>query len=238
MTSSSLATPAREKERSFRFLSAADVSAEAILRLLSESFAREPMAAALGVKPQDLAPLIALFLPQCRSNGLSVVAVPADDLETLAGVFLVRDFRAPLPEGVMDHSWFQPIAEALMAVGTAYEAAHADLGLGEVADLWMVGTDPRFARRGLATRLFRLCVGLAAGHGFTRCVTECTGYYSQSAARRAGFTEVSRLAYRDFRSGGRPVFADIAAPHAHLVFYERAFSSAKPYSSRVMRPRQ
>lgn len=227
MTNSLLAASAPQKERSFHFLTAADVSPDAMLRLLSESFAREPMAAALGATAKDLAPLIARFLPECRSNGLSVVAVPADEPETLAGVFLVRDFKAPMPEGVMDHSWFEPVAEALMAVGEAYEAAHPGVGLGNVADLWMVGTDPRFARQGLATRLFRLCIGLAAGHGFGRCVTECTGYYSQSAAVRAGFTEVNRLRYRDFRFGGRPVFAGITAPHADLVFYERAFSSAK-----------
>jgi hypothetical protein len=45
--------------------------------------------------------------------------------------------------------------------------------------------------------------------------------HSQSAARRAGFDEVARLAYRDFRCEGRAVFAAVPAPHTHLVLYEK-----------------
>jgi len=194
-----------------------------IARILTESFVREPMSTALGVSAGDLAPLVELFMPECTTNGLSVVAVPEDDPETVAGVFISRDFKSPLPAGVPDaFPWFLPVAEALGSVDAAYEARRPDLAPGDAVDLWMVGVAaPRFVRRGIANTLFALCSDLARERGFERCVTECTGHYSQSAARRAGFHEVARVAYRDFRFGGKPVFADVPAPHTHLVLYEK-----------------
>jgi len=194
-----------------------------IVRILSESFRREPMSSALGASASDLAPLTELFMPECTTNGLSVVAVPEDDPQTVAGVFISRDFKSPLPDGVPDRfPWFLPIAEALGSVDAAYEAQRPELALGDAVDLWMVGVAaPKFVGRGIANTLFELCTDLARERGFGRCVTECTGHYSQSAARRAGFAEVARLAYRDFRFEGRPVFADVPSPHTHLVLYEK-----------------
>ena len=103
----------------------------------------------------------------------------------------------------------------------AYEARRPESGRGDAVDLWMVGVDARFTRRGIANRLFQICSHLARDGGFKRCVTECTGHYSQAAAQRAGFKEMARLAYREFRFEGRPVFARIGPPHTHLVLYEK-----------------
>src|SRR5438045_3121586 len=86
------------EEAGFRYAVATERFGEAMVRVLSASFAREPMGAALGVSARDLSPLIARFMPECTRNGLSVVAVPVDDPETLAGVFISRDFKSPLPE--------------------------------------------------------------------------------------------------------------------------------------------
>lgn len=210
-------------EGGFRYFNASDVPAAEIVRLLAGSFAREPMAAALGVGAPELAGLIERFMPECRTNGLSVVAVPETSPDTLAAAFLSRDFKSRVPEGLaQDFPWFAPVGEALAHVGAAYEARHPGLAPGEAADLWMVGTDPRFAGRGIAARLFRICAELARENGFRRCVTECTGRYSQKAAERAGFTEVARLAYAAFRFEGGPLFAGVPAPHAHLAIYDRA----------------
>lgn len=85
----------------------------------------------------------------------------------------------------------------------------------------MVGTDAHYARRGIASRMFMLCMRLARERGFRRCVTECTGHYSQLAARRAGFEEITRLSYKEFRFEGNAVFADIPLPHTHLAFFEK-----------------
>ena len=81
----------------------------------------------------------------------------------------------------------------------------------------------QFARKGIASALFRICANLARDRGFKRCVTECTGRYSQTAARKAGFQERARLAYRDFLFDGRSVFARIEAPHTYLILFEREF---------------
>jgi ribosomal protein S18 acetylase RimI-like enzyme len=211
------------EEAGFRYSIATEERRDEIVRVLSESFCREPMGVALRVAASDVAPLIARFMPECTSNGLSVIAAPADEPETVAGVFISRDFKSPLPEGVPEEfPWFLPIGQALMTVDEAYEAKRSDLKVGDAVDLWMVGVaEARFARRGIASRLFRICSGVARDSGFMRCVTECTGHYSQTAAQRAGFKEVARLAYKEFRFQGRPVFADIDPPHTHLVLYER-----------------
>ena len=212
------------EENGFRYAIATEESGAAIGRILSASFAREPMATALGVSADDLAPLVACFLPECTTNGLSVLAAPVDEPGTVAGVFICRDFKAPPPPGVIeDFPWFHPAGAAITAVDEAYEAQRPGLGLGDAVDLWMVAVTPgsRFARRGIARTLFRVCVDLARARGFARCVTECTGHYSQTAARKTGFEERARLAYRDFRFHGRSVFAAIPPPHTHLIFFEK-----------------
>jgi hypothetical protein len=211
------------EEDGLRYSIATGARREQIVGVLSESFCREPMGLALGVSASDLAPLIERFMPECTSNGLSVIAVPTDEPQTVAGVFISRDFKSPLPEGVPDEfPWFLPIGAALGTVDEAYEAQRPDLRPGDAVDLWMVGVAaPRFTRRGIANTLFRVCSDLARQSGIRRCVTECTGRYSQAAAQRAGFKEVARLAYRDFRFEGRPVFAGIGSPHVHLVLYEK-----------------
>jgi len=210
----------------FRYEVATEQFSDAIVRVLSESFSREPMSAALGISARDYGPLIARFMPECTTNGLSVIAVPVDDPNTLAGVFICRDFKSPLPNGIPeDFPWFSPIAEALMTVDEAYEAKRLGLTLGEAVDLWMVGVPPgsRFAKKGIASTIFRVAADLGRSSGFKRCVTECTGDYSQTAARKNGFQERARLSYRDFRFEGRAVFAVIEAPHSHLILFEREF---------------
>jgi hypothetical protein len=212
------------EERGFRYSIATEKFADAIVRVLSESFSREPMTAALGISARELEPLAARFMPECTTNGLSVIAAPADDPGKLAGVFICRDFKSPMPEGFSD-PWFNPIGAALMTVGEAYEAQRPGLTLGDAVDLWMVAVPPggRFAKKGIASTLFRVSADLARSRGFKRCVTECTGYYSQTAARKAGFLERARLAYRDFRFEGRKVFAGIQPPHTHVILFEREF---------------
>lgn len=210
------------EEGGLRYLSASGARSESVVRVLSESFSREPMARALGATARDLAPFVRRFMPECTSNGLSVVTVLDDDPDTVVGAFLSRDFKSPVPEDILhDCPWFLPVAQALMSIGEIYETRHPRLERGEVADLWMVGTDARFAQRGIASRMFGLCTRLARERGFRRCVTECTGQYSQMAARRAGFEEVARLSYREFRFEGKALFAGIPLPHTHLAFYER-----------------
>ena len=193
---------------------------------LGKSFANEPMTSTLGVSAQEFAGLAERFIPECLSNQLSVVAVADDGSEQVAGVLICRDFKAPMPAGIPgEFPWFLPIAEALVKVDSAYEVARPNLRLGEVIDLWMLAVDTeRFGKRGIGSRLLNLATAVARESGAARCVAECTGAFSQAAARRAGFAEMARLSYRDFMYDGRNVFAGVPAPHTHLIFYEREFS--------------
>jgi hypothetical protein len=167
-----------------------------VVDVLSESFSREPMSVALGLSVCDFRPLVARFMPECTTNGLSVIAMPVDQPDTLAGVFICRDFKSPLPEGVPEEfPWFRPIAEALMTVDDAYEAKRPAIRLGEAVDLWMVGVSPG-GQLAIANTLFRVSAELGREQGFKRCVTECTGQYSQMAARKAGSQERARYPIR------------------------------------------
>jgi ribosomal protein S18 acetylase RimI-like enzyme len=219
------ATQTLAEEGGFRYSVATAKFGDAIVDVLSESFSREPMSAALGLSARALEPIVASFMPECSTNGLSVIAVPVDDPGTLAGVFINRDFKSSMPDAIPGNRRFSPIGEVLMKVDEMYEATRPGLTPGDAVDLWMAGVPPgsRFARRGIASALFRVSADLARSRGFKRCVTECTGHYSQTAARKAGFQERTRLAYRDFRYEGRAVFAGIEPPHTHVILFEREF---------------
>lgn len=195
---------------------------EAMARLLAASFTHEPMSRALGLTRTELHELVSRFIPECTANRLSVIAVAERSPDELAGVFINRDFTAPLPAGVPDDfPRFAPVFDALMSVDEQYEAQVADLEPGQAVDLWMVGVDGRFSRRGVARNLFRLSVHIARNQAFERCITECTGDFSQRAALDAGFQERACIVYRDFRFEGCPVFASIPEPHLKVGLYER-----------------
>jgi hypothetical protein len=192
-----------------------------MVRILAEGFCREPMATALSARPEQMSQMAELFVPECASNGLSVIATPVHEPQALAGVFICRDFKAPAPAAMEKLDWLMPAMMALMAVDEEYERGRPALAAGDAVDLWMVAVDARFTGRRISNVLFDLCPGLAKQQGYKLCVTECTGHFSQSAARRAGFREAARLAYADYRFDGQALFADIPAPHSHLVLFEK-----------------
>ena len=201
---------------------AAEEHSEAMARLLAASFTHEPMSRALGLTATELYEFASRFIPECTANHLSVIVVSERSPDELAGVFINRDFKAPLPPGVpADFPRFAPIIDALVSVDEQYEAQVADLQPGQAVDLWMVGVDGRFSRRGVAGNLFRLSARIAQDQAFERCVTECTGDFSQRAALDAGFQERACVMYKDFHFEGRPVFASVPEPHLKVGLYER-----------------
>jgi hypothetical protein len=212
----------RENGISYRL--AREEHAATMARLLGQSFTQEPMSRALGLTAEELGAFAARFMPECTSNGLSVIAVPQEQPRQIVGVFINRDFKAPLPPGVPeDFPRMSPIIHALVSVDEQYEAQRPGLQVGQAVDLWMVGVDLRgpFAHHGIARNLFRLSVEVVRERGFERCVTECTGHFSQRCALATGFEERARVPYKEFLFEGRPVFASIPAPHEKVVLYER-----------------
>jgi hypothetical protein len=123
-------------ENSYQYRVLSPEFSDRIVSILSEGFAREPMGAALDLSPEYLAPLFARFIPECTANGLSVMATPIEEPETVAGVFLCRDFKSPFPEGILqDFPRFAPIAGALGTVDEAYESQRPGIAIGDAVDL-------------------------------------------------------------------------------------------------------
>ena len=211
------------REHGIRYEIADQRIAAPVTERLGVSFANEPMTATLGASAGDFGALAATFIPECLSNNLSVVAMADDGSERVAGVLINRDFKSPMPASVPnDFEWFLPIYEALVIVDSAYEVKRPTAGMGETIDFWMLAVDAdRFGRRGIGGTLLRLSTELAKAAGFARGVCECTGHFSQSAARKAGFSEMSSVAYKDFTYKGDKVFAAVPDPHTHLIFFER-----------------
>ena len=113
-------SPLLLEAQGIRYAIANETFGGAIIELLSECFSREPMSAALGLSARELASVGARLIPECTNNGLSVIAMPADHSETLAGAFICRDFKSPPPAGVPgDFPWFSPIAELRMTIDDA-----------------------------------------------------------------------------------------------------------------------
>lgn len=201
---------------------------DAMTRLLASSFTHEPMGRALGLTAAELHEFVSRFVPECTVNGLSVIAVSERSPDELVGVSLNRDFKSPLPPGVPDDfARFAPIFAALSQVDEQYEAQLQGVQLGQALQLWMVGVELSggFTRRGVGGNLFRVSAQLAADRAFHRCLSECTSYFSQRCALRAGFDERTELMYKDFLFDGLPVFAAIPEPHLALGLYERILPS-------------
>jgi len=211
----------RENGVLYRLAGTAD--SDAMTDLLGRSFTEEPMSKALGLSAAELSAFAARFIPECTKNGLSVVAISEASPERLVGVFINRDFKSPLPPGMLDDfPRLSPVFRALDSIDEEYEAQVPGLSLGQVVDLWMVAVElgGPFARRGIATNLFRLSVEVARERGFERCVSECTGHFSQRCALANGFEERAHVVYKDFVFEGRNVFASVPEPHRKLALYE------------------
>ena len=214
------------RDQGIRYQIADERWAPQVTARIGDSFASEPMTASLGATAADFGALAARFIPECLSNQLSVVAVSLKKSERVAGALINRDFKSPMPAGVpSDFSWFVPMVEALTIIDSAYEAKKPTRDKGETIDFWMLAVDAeRFGRRGIGGTLLRLSTEVARQRGFRRGVAECTGHYSQSAARKAGFAEMASVAYSDFTYQGKKVFAGIPAPHTHLMFFEKGLA--------------
>lgn len=87
----------------------------------------------------------------------------------------------------------------------------------------MVGVDPAYRSKGVATDLIRRSVLLAGTMGFTGLMTEATGAFSQKAFRRLGMVKTSSIVYRDFEYEGRKPFAEMNPVHPELAMMKKKF---------------
>lgn len=204
---------------------------QGVLEVLTRAFVNEPSTAGQSIGRPGYAQwrrFTDLYMDECAANGLSIVALDGRDGKSVAGAFINRDFlRPPDPrffEFFDDASAFGPIAKALEIIDEAWFAKHPEIHrtqTGRVADLWMVGVDPEYRGRGIASTLARLSLDRVARAGFEYAVIECTGAFSQRAMEAAGCTPVFELPYSDFLWKGEAVFRNVPPPHTRWVIYEK-----------------
>jgi len=87
----------------------------------------------------------------------------------------------------------------------------------------MVGVDPTFRGKGMATDLIRRSILLAGVMGFTGIMTEATGKYSQKAFSTIGMLKVNSVIYSDFEYEGRKVFENMEPVHTDITFMKKKF---------------
>ena len=215
------------KESGFLFARAEERHGESVNNILASAFFHEPMGQVLGLSEQDWWDFVRYFIPECMNNGLSVIAVPEDRPDILAGAIVTRDFRSPLPEGFPGGlEGFAPILRALESIDEEYEAMRPGIPFGDTLDLWMLGVshDAPYLHKGLSHLLIKVALEVAKKKGYRYAVGECTGHFSQHGAVDAGFKERARVVYKDFEFEGKRVFENMPEPHRTFGFYEMDLS--------------
>ena len=92
---------------------------------------------------------------------------------------------------------------------------------GNVVDLWMIAVAPEARNQGIANHLTRLSLEVAKAKGFELAIIECTGFFSQSAAEKAGFKPMSELYYIDYKVDGEIPLQEVPSPHVKMIIYEK-----------------
>jgi ribosomal protein S18 acetylase RimI-like enzyme len=157
-----------------------------------------------------------------------VVALDANDMETVAGALINRDFLNPLPLGftnlIRDPSPFAPLINALDIIDEAWFKMHPEIKRDEqdkVADLWMVGVHPEYRDCGIASNLALHSLEHVARAGFEYAIVECTGAFTQRLFKKVGCSPVFALPYKDLLWKGEAVFRNVPPPHTKWEIYEK-----------------
>jgi len=213
---------------------------QGVSAVLTRAFVDEPSTAGQAIGRPSYAhwrQFTEMYMDECSTNGLSIVALDGRDGGTVAGAFINRDFlRPPDPsfaELFTESSPFGPVAKALEIIDEAWFAQHPEIDrtrTGRVVDLWMVGVHPGYRGCGIAAELTRRSLQRVAQAGFEYAVIECTGAYSQRLMAEAGCTPVFELPYADFFWKGEAVFKNVPPPHTKWVICEKKLNCPIPYS--------
>jgi len=87
----------------------------------------------------------------------------------------------------------------------------------------MVGVDPSYRGKGVATDLIRRSILLAGCMGFSGIMTEATGKFSQKAFSTIHMLKTNSVLYRDFEYEGKKVFEDMDPIHPEIAFMKKKF---------------
>lgn len=178
-------------------------------------------------------------MQQLRS-GLSVVATEGPGGRVVGSCLnrtLHRDYLAE--DACQDHQHQEPddlpedplvpnVVRLLTTVHRQLDLFTA-FGVDEIFELGLASVEPSHAGRGIASRMMRLSLELAARRGLLAAKADCTGTASARAALRAGLAAVLRLPYRAYRPGGRLVFHNTGEGNPELTVVAARLQPTPPY---------
>ena len=138
----------------------------------------------------------------------------------MVGALLTEDFASTQPEGLASLSpKFDPIFDILGQLDAEYRGGRA-VPHGESLHLYLLGVAIAAAGHGVAKQLVATCLENGVRKGYRIAVTEATASVSQHVFRRLGFVERVHRSYKEYRFGGRAVFASIAE-HGGPILMDR-----------------
>jgi len=98
-----------------------------------------------------------------------------------------------------------------------------ELKANKMFNITMVGVDPTYRGKGVATDLIRRSILLAGCMGFTGIMTEATGKFSQKAFSTIHMLKANSILYKDFEYEGKKVFEDMDPIHQEIAFMKKKF---------------
>lgn len=194
---------------------------EAVFALLVESFSgREPMAAALRARPDDLVPFARALMARCATEPFSYVAL-ARGTKRVVGFCFAHDFAGPSLafEPARESPAVVPLFALLGRLHARY-VAHASPRPGEVLELAATGASSDVDGHAVARALEARALADGAARGFQRAVSLCTNAVTRYLALgEQRMRLVDAIDYATFEYEGRRVFAD-AARHRGVALVE------------------
>lgn len=217
------------------------------LVLTGRAFYTEPSSMAFSAfKPEmkvrlvDWLELIDLFMDDCSTNGLSVIAIEKKTRKVIA-VLLVQDLALMPQETFRKYETsnvpLSPVMMQLIQLDDEAMKRYPDLKKAEKpgygVDFWMLGVHPDFRGRNLAQKMFECALPLAKNKGYKIAVGETTGAFSANVFRNNYFKEVCKLNAKELIWNGEKVFQSIRKPHGEWRFWVKNLSDDPLFKSKL-----
>ena len=191
---------------------------EGAIACIANTFAQgEPMSQLLGINRDEFSAFARLFIEKAAHEGLSVVAIDAE--ERVVGVTIAEDYMTEPPLGLDTISEkFNPIFALLESLGGQY-IARQQAAPGTHYHIFMCGVYQQYANRRLAQKLNHFAEDIARERKFSEVVVEATGRISQFVClNQLGLAYVSEISYQQFQLNGEAVFADITSADSCVLY--------------------
>eukprot|EP01105_Mastigella_eilhardi_P013612 TRINITY_DN30_c0_g2_i1.p1 TRINITY_DN30_c0_g2~~TRINITY_DN30_c0_g2_i1.p1 ORF type:complete len:1016 (-),score=329.02 TRINITY_DN30_c0_g2_i1:110-3157(-) len=188
------------------------LTTEAQVDMLCEFYPNDdPLSEALGITSDGWKELGRTWLRRCVSNGISFVAVDADDHDRVVGGIVIEENQPP-PDTMKLGENMAPVMQLLDDVEKPLaELSAPTLAAGKkVYRIILAATDPAARNSGVLGALARAIWSIRRP---CLCFASTSSEFSRRASKSGGFQEVNTVSYKDWLFNGKPVFANARAPH-------------------------